>query len=186
MEKPGRVFKHLFECTYPVLPEHEEEIFFQHPTEAIKCNQLGVLYYDEERYASYHIDTGSVVREHQTWNKVKARLVGSKPKVIWECYYQEKLGNGIHFVYLNCNYLDLRKENLRIQSKLDAQTKMATTKAKSRFIQNSVEYLMKLESKHEKRGMDKTDLHKALQIPNWLSGARKRYTGPVSKYKVEK
>jgi hypothetical protein len=171
---------------YPTLPDLEEEIFYQHPTEAIKCNQLGVLYYDEERYVTYDVRSGSVVREHAAWNGVKARLVGSRPKVVWECYHQEKLGNGVHFVYMNSNPLDLSIENLKVHSKLDARTKLETSKVKSLFVKNSVEYLIKLEDKHKKRGMDKSDLHEALQIPNWLSGARSRYTGPVSKYKVEK
>lgn len=186
MEKPDRVFKHLFECVYPVLPEHEEEIFFQHPTEAIKCNQLGVLYYDEERYVTYDLRSGSIVREHAAWNGVKPRLIGSKPKVVWECYHNEKLGNGIHFFYVNSNPLDWTVENLLIQNRLDAKSRLEAGKSKSLFIKNSVEHLIKLEVKFKEKGIEKKELHQALQLPTWLSGARSRYTGPVSKYKVKK
>lgn len=176
--------KHWFECLYPTLEKKDKEIFFKHPFEDIKCNQLGVLYYDEERYVAYDSRTGSVVREHLAWNGKAVRVLGSRSKVVWECYHQEKLESGSHFIFMNCNTLDWSMENLLILSKLDANTKSEVTKARSEFIKNTVEHLVKLEAKYEKRGIEQKQLHDLLQIPNWLSGARSRYKGAKYAKKV--
>ena len=183
MARQDREYKHWFECLYPMLAEDEEEVFYQHPTEGIKCNQLGILFYDEDRYVAYDMVTGSVVREFGSYNGDKIRIVGAKPKIIWECYHQEKLGSGSHFLFLNGNPLDLTKENLLTVSKTDPITKAFATEARRRFIYNSVEHLVKLEAKYDKRGIDKDTLHKLLSLPNWLVGARKRWKGPVPKAK---
>jgi predicted metallo-beta-lactamase superfamily hydrolase len=179
MTKPDKVYKHLFECMYPVLKEKEKEIFFKHPTEDIKCNQLGVIYYDEERYVCYDTRTGSVIKELEKWNKKAARTIATKNKVIWECYHQDNLEAGTQFLFTNGNPLDLTKDNLLAITRLEPEVRKSASETKKRFIKNSVDYLVHMESKFEKRGMDKPALYEALQIPNWLLGARKRWTGPV-------
>jgi hypothetical protein len=130
--------------------------------------------------------TGSVVREFAAYNGDKIRVIGAKPKIIWECYHGKFLESGCHFLYLNGNTLDTTKENLLAVSKIDPITKAIATEAKLKFIRNTVEHLVKLEAKYEKRGIDKDTLHKLLHIPNWLVGARKRWKGPVPKAKVKK
>jgi len=185
MVKQDREFKHWFECMYPTLGEDEEEIFYQHPTEGIKCNQLGILFYDEERYVSYDMTTGSVVREFGAYNGDKIRVIGSKTKIIWECYHGKHLESGCHFLYLNGNPLDSTKENLLAVSKIDPITKAIATEVKLKFIRNTVEHLVKLEAKYDKRGIGKEALHKLLHIPNWLVGARKRWKGPVPKARLK-
>lgn len=164
-----------------MLHDLEEEIFFQHPSEEIKCNQIGMLYYNEEHYVAYDMRSGSVVRKYEDWNGKRVRLIGSKLKVIWECYHNQKLEAGAHFLFTNGNPLDLTMENVLAISRLDPHTKQEASKTKVRFIKNSVEHLVKLESKYEKRGIDKDTLHELLQIPNWLLGARSRYSGAIPK-----
>lgn len=183
MERQDREYKHWFECLYPVLGESEEEIFYHHPTEEIKCNQIGILFYSDERYVSYDMPTGSVVREFSSYNKGKMRIVGAKPKIIWECYYGRPLESGSHFLFLNGNPLDVSKDNLLAINKTDPTTKAIAIEVKREFIYNSVQHLVKLEEKYKKRGIDPETLHKLLIIPNWLSGARKRWKGPVPKAK---
>ena len=181
MERQDKEYKHWFECMYPVLKDKEKEIFYQHPLEDIKCNQLGVLYYNEERYTTYDLRSGSVVREHYAWNGVKAKIIGTKLKIIWECYHNNNLASGSQFLFTNGNPLDLTMENVLAINRIDEATKKEVTKIKARFIQNSVEHLIKLEAKYEKRGIEQKQLHDLLQIPNWLVGARKRYKGAIPK-----
>jgi hypothetical protein len=178
--------KNLFQAKFPTIEDHEEEIFFQHPKEDIKCNQLGVLYYDEDRYSVYTTVSGSTIREHEKYNKVGARSVGSKIKIIWECYHHETLETGAHFLFLNANPLDLTKENVLIISRIDPITKKEAAKAKSKFVSNSIDHLMVLERKFEKEGISNQQLHKLLQIPNWLACARKKYKGPAAKSRTRK
>jgi hypothetical protein len=185
MEKQDRDFEHWFECMYPTLRVDEEEIFYHHPIEEIKCNQLGVLYFDEDQYVAYDMVSGSVVRALNEKPGEKIRVVGAKPKVIWECYHNQKLESGSHFLYLNGNSLDCTKENLLAVSKTDPITKLHALQTKAKFIYNSVEHLVKLEAKYEKRGIDKDTLYKILSIPNWLGGARKKWKGPVPKAKLK-
>lgn len=173
--------KHFFQAKFPTIEDHEEEIFYQHPTEDIKCNQVGILYYDEDRYSAYSTLSGSVVREHQTYNGRAARLVGSKPKVIWECYHNRLLERGSHFLFLNANPLDLTKENLLTLIEIDPDIRKEAAKAKKKFIDNSMDHLIRLEKKFEKEGITNQQLHKMLQIPNWLSCARRKYKGPDAK-----
>ena len=173
--------KNLFQAKFPTLEDHEEEIFYQHPTEDIKCNQLGVLYYDEDRYSTYPTASGATVREHQKFNKEGARSVGSKIKIIWECYHQEILGIGAHCLFLNANPLDRTKENILMISKIDPATKKEASRAKAKFISNTVDHLITLERKFEKEGISNQQLHKLLQIPNWLTCARRKYKGPDAK-----
>ena len=186
MKKSVLEFKHWFECVYSKLEDHEEEIFFQHPVEEIRCNQLGILYYDESRYVSYDMRSGTVVREHGSYNGGRPRLVGTKQKVIWECFHNQILDPGCHFLYTNCNPIDFSIENLLAVPSIDKSFKLELLRKKNRFIKTSVEHLVKLETKYEKRDIDKNTLYELLQLPNWLLGARKKWTGPVPKALVKK
>ena len=173
--------KHWFETMLPELEPGEKEIFFKHPVEDIKCNQLGVIYYDEERYVCYETRSGSAVKELEKWNKKRARAVATKTKVIWECYHGDNLESGTQFLYTNGNPLDVTKENLLAITRLDATVRQNASKTKKQFINNSVDHLIKLEAKYKKRGIDSDLLHELLLLPNWLLGARKKWTGPVPK-----
>jgi len=170
---------HWFETMMPELEPGEKEIFFKHPVEDIKCNQLGVIYYDEERYVCYDTRTGSVVKEMEKWNKKLTRAVATKNKVIWECYHQDKLDAGTQFLFTNGNPLDVTKANLLAITKLDPAVRQNASKIKKQFINASVDHLVKLEAKYKKKGIEPDLLQDLLQLPNWLLGARKKWTGPV-------
>ena len=102
-----------FDALSPQLEDHEPEIFFQHPTEDIKCNQIGAIYYNEEKYFYLNVAIGGVIREAAYRPGEKSRRnVGSKVRVVWECYTGKVYdGPGTpHFFFGNGNLLDYREE----------------------------------------------------------------------------
>lgn len=167
--------RHLFEAKFPTLEDHEEEIFYQHPVEDIKVNQLGVIYCDDSIFGIYDKRGTAMVRILRT-----SRSIGTKCKVIFECY-TGKIVHSPHFFYANGNPLDLRKENLVMSGPLSAKEREPYLRVKNRFIKGSVEHLLKLEAKMEAVGVDKTELHQMLLLPQWLIGARGRYVAPAAK-----
>jgi len=162
--------EHLFQAKYPVLEPHEEEIFYHHPVEEIYCNQLGVLYYDEGVYSIYDKNESKQIRQQKT-----GRNIGSKMRVIWECYVGQ-IVSCPHFLYVNGNPLDTRFENIRKTSELSPKGKewAELQKTKKKFIQKTVEYLLKLEARAEKVGMDKEQLYQVLMLPSWIIIPRKK------------
>jgi len=160
--------KHFFESKFPMLEDHEEEIFFHHPLYDIKCNQIGVLYYDDEEFVLWQNCKGNTMQ-----NKKINRQIGSKTKIAWECYHGEIL-TGTHFLYANGNILDLRKENLLFQSNLSKQEQLRLAKIKKNYQIASALYLKTIETRVEKWGISKEELYDFLTIPSWLKGARKR------------
>ena len=161
--------RHLFEAKFPMLEEHEEEIFYQHPLYNIKVNQLGVIYCDDSEYGIYDKRGTCVIREHKT-----LKNCGNKPRVIWECYHGEILSNA-HFLFANANPMDTRKENLLVSSKIPVKEREIFLARKSRFVKESVEHLMKIEQRMEVVGVDKKQVYEILQLPYWLEAARVKY-----------
>jgi hypothetical protein len=157
---------------FPSLEDGEEEIFFPHPKHDIKVNQLGVIYCDNDKYGIYDkIDT-SMVRSQKTRNSV-----GTKTRIIWECYTGE-IVNTPHFFFVNANPLDTRFENMVLSGPLSVKERQPYLRTKSRFIQASVEHLMKIEARMERVGVDKDQLYDLLLLPQWLRSARKKYLPP--------
>lgn len=164
--------EHLFQAKFPVLEPHEEEIFYHHPVEEIYCNQLGALYFEEGTYIIYDKNESKLVRHMKT-----GKNVGSKMRIIWECYVG-KIVSGPHFLYVNGNPLDTRFENIRKTSEVSKEEWEILQKTKKRFIQKSVEYLLKLEARAEKIGVDKEQLYQILMLPYWLTSARLKHASP--------
>jgi hypothetical protein len=167
--------KHWFQALFPMLEEGEEEQFYQHPQYDIKCNQLGVLYCDETIFSIYDKRDTSMVRILKT-----GRSVGTKTKVIWECYTGQ-IVHTPHFFYVNGNPLDTRFENMIMSGPLSAKERAPYLRTKNRFIQASIEHLLKLESKMQGLGIDREQLYEMLLLPQWLKGARERYVPPAPK-----
>jgi hypothetical protein len=167
--------KHLFEAKFPSLEDHEEEIFYQHPVHDIKVNQLGVIYSDDGTFGIYDKRGTSMVRLLKTTNSV-----GTKCKVVWECYTGE-IVHSPHFFFANGNPLDLRRENLVMSGPLNNREREPYIRIKNRFIKASVEHLIKIETRMEAVGIDKTELYEMLLLPHWLIGARERYVAPAPK-----
>ena len=168
--------RHLFEAKFPSLEDHEEEIFYQHPVHDIKCNQLGVIYCDDGTFGVYDKRGTSMVRVTKT-----SISVGTKCKVVWECYTGETVFSP-HFFFANGNPLDLRRENLIMSGPLSAKEREPYLTTKNRFIKGSVEHLIKIETRMEAVGVDKTELYEMLLLPHWLIGARERYVAPAPKH----
>ena len=164
--------RHLFEAKYPTLEDHEEEIFYQHPVYDIKVNQLGVIYCDDTVYSIFEKRGTSVVRFLKS-----GKGLGNKTKIIWECYTGQS-AFAPHFFFANGNVLDTRFENLILCGPLSATARQPYIRIKRQFVQASVEHLMKLESRMEAVGIDRTQLEAILLLPQWLTGARERYTPP--------
>jgi hypothetical protein len=167
--------RHLFEAKFPTLEDHEEEVFYQHPVHDIKCNQLGVIYCDEGTFGVYDKRGTSMVRVTKTSNSV-----GTKPKVVWECYTGETVFSP-HFFFANANPLDLRRENLVMSGPLSAKEREPYIRIKRQFVQASVEHLVGLEARMEVQGIDRKQLYEMLLLPHWLTGARERYVPPTPK-----
>jgi len=162
--------KHLFQAKFPSLEDGEEEIFYQHPLYDIKVNQLGVVYCDNEVFGIYDKGDTSMVRHQKT-----KKAVGTKHRIIWECYSGE-IVHSPHFFYANGNPLDTRKENMILSGPLSAKERTPYLRIKTKFVQASVEHLVKLEAKMEAVGISKTELYAMLLLPHWLKGARSRWT----------
>ncbi len=166
----------IFDALSPMLEDHEEELFFQHPTLDIKCNQLGAVYYNEDKYMYLHNKQGGSFMETRS-----RKNLGSKVRVVWECYQgQTHSGSGSpHFFFANGNILDYRPENVFLSNDLLPKEKAQMAREKAKFILSSVQRLMELEIYYEKRGIKKEELHTAMLIPVWLVNARKRITPPL-------
>lgn len=163
-----------------MLEDDEEEVFFQHPVYEIKCNQLGVLYYDEEVYASYDKGGSSVVRKIETATTPRI-VLGTKQRVIWECY-MGRIFISPHFVYVNGNPLDTRFDNMKIVTDLPRKEWAKYQETKRKFIKASVLHLLEMEVRMQKMGLTKEELHSFLLLPNWLVAARGRQDLPPKQY----
>lgn len=168
--------RHWFEAKFPSLEDHEEEIFFPHPVYDIKVNQLGVLYCDNDKYGVYDNVDNSMVREQST-----RRSLGTKTRIIWECYTGGLVFTP-HFFYVNGNPLDTRFENMVLSGPVSAKDRQPYLRTRARFIQASVEHLIKLENRMEKVGVDREQLYDMLLLPQWLKGARAKYLPPRPKH----
>jgi hypothetical protein len=168
--------RHWFEAKFPSLEDHEEEIFFPHPVYDIKVNQLGVIYCDNDKYGIYDKVDTSMVREQAT-----RRSLGTKTRIIWECYTGVLVFTP-HFFYVNGNPLDTRFENMVLSGPVSAKDRQPYLRTRARFIQASVEHLIKLEDRMEKVGVDREQLYDMLLLPQWLKGARAKYLPPRPKH----
>jgi len=65
---------------------------------------------------------------------------------------------------------------------LSATARQPYLRTKARFIQASVEHLIKLEDRMEKVGVDREQLYDMLLLPQWLKGARAKYLPPRPKH----
>lgn len=164
--------KHWFEAMFPMLEDGEKEIFYQHPEHDIKVNQLGVIYCDNDKYGIYDKVDTSMVR-----SQITRRSLGTKTRIIWECYTGELVFTP-HFFFVNANPLDTRKENMVLSGPLSTKDRQPYLRTRARFTQASVEHLMKIEDRMEKVGVDKAQLYDLLLLPQWLRSARKKYLPP--------
>jgi hypothetical protein len=161
--------EHLFECMFPSLEDHEQEVFYQHPTWPIKCNQLGVLYYDEAIISAYEKKDKLNIT-----HKATLEFCGTKPKVVWECYHGKEV-KGSQFHYVNANPYDLRKENLVLAHGMTQGESARLNRVKRRFRKATLARLLEIESKMHGMGFTSTDTWEILKIPYWLEVERRKF-----------
>lgn len=174
--------RHYFEALSPQLEEHEEEIQFPHPTEDLYCNQLGIIFYNEEKYYMVHASSGITLRhtDAQSGHQTK-RAVGAKARIVWECYNSTgKTMTHPHFYHKNGNVLDFSYGNIVTAEDLTSKERMIVANKRRKFIHESVRYLIQLEKKHEE-GMGIEELYKSLMLPDWLINQRQKLTGAPPK-----
>ncbi len=171
--------KHIFEAKFPTLEDQEEEVFYQHPIHDIKCNQLGALYYEESKFAVYEKGDTSVVRD-----QITRKNCGSKLRVIWECYTGEIFPSP-HFLFVNANPLDTRRENLVLSKPLTLAEREPYLRKRRKFVIESVKHLIKIEERMAKMGVEKEQLYAMLMLPYWLRSAReKNLEAPVQEERL--
>lgn len=165
-------FTNYFNALSPTLEENEEEIIYTHPVlEGISCNQLGALYADEDKYKVKPSRAGLTIEDK------KGLVVGTKIKLVWECYRGiSSVGIPGKFIYhVNANVYDFTPDNIKRQHELTKQEISVIYKTKNDFIYASVLKFIEIENKYADRGLDKEDLFNMFTIPKWLSLARNRY-----------
>ena len=174
--------KHYFEALSPQLEEDEEEIFFHHPTEDLYCNQLGIIFYNEEKYYMVHTSAGTTLRytDRESGHQTK-RAVGAKARIVWECYNSSgKTMTHPHFYHRNGNVMDFSYGNVVTAEDLTSKERMMVAGKRRRFIQESIRYLIQLEKKHEE-GMGIEALYQSLMLPDWLVNGRQKLDGAPPK-----
>ena len=173
---------HFFEALPPQLEPHEEEIIYPHPTwPGVSCNQLGIVYIDDEIYTSLHYFNSPFFRSI----KAPHFNLGAKPVVVYECYHGTRI-KGKMIYHINGNVYDYRKENLLVCGDLKNPLTKVAKENKSSFILKSVQHLVKLENKFIKEGISNQELHETLMLPPWLIAARKKYKDGALVFKKEK
>jgi len=168
--------KHLFEARVPILEEGEEEMFYQHPLHNFKCNQLGALFIEDERYQLCYSTGGTYIRTKRRVDGVWRFMdnIGQKQRLVWECYEGRLLESGKQFLFVNGNPLDFSYGNLVLTTSKKDDFMVEVLNRKKRFVWESIEHLKKLEVKYEKKGVEKQDLYDLLMLPIWLKAARKK------------
>ena len=158
-----------------MLEDHEEEIIYIHPSGEFSCNQLGVLYYDEDKYVLLENVNGSYMKTTDRKNLSK----GTKLRLVWECYHNQiyPTKNSPHIYQANANVYDFTQENLILASSLNKYWQRDLNSVRKEFISKSIDHLIKIENRWSLLGVSKEEVWTMLVIPYWLVGARKRYAG---------
>ena len=177
----------LFDAKSPMLEEDEKEVFYQHPVYDIKCNQLGALYLNDDKYYLVQSALGTYVRIKEANADSNFRdNIGMKQKMVWECYNNIHLTSGKQFYHVNGNILDFSYDNLIPTGYLEEKLMAPIISRKKKFVKSSVERLLELEVKYEKRGIEKEQLYELLQLPPWLIKERKKLTTLQTKPKIKR
>ena len=152
----------LFDCLYPQLEDHEEEIIYQHPIYPdIKCNQIGVLYYDESKYAT-GVNHG--IPSLRTIKSNNNKFIGSKWRMCWECYHGKEapsLVNLWDFNPYNCT-----KENLYLTKEIPKNEYQYRLHLRKKFAAKTIEKLEAFAARHDHMTIDEIKAH--FQLPVFL------------------
>lgn len=165
---------HFFNATYPVLEDHEEEIWYNHFQLPLKCNQLGLLIFDDD----FDVQYNSIKGDYSVKTGTSKRSLGTRQKLVWECYYGIACV-GSMVMFKDANPFNLTQENLwRVES---GSTFKRYNAIKNEFTQKTFEYLSEKAKKYEERGVDIKDYIEILALPLWLEKICKRQLRGLAK-----
>lgn len=168
----------LFDAKIPVLEDHEEEILFFHPIwKGIKCNQLGVVYFDEEKYSSIGLFPNITYRTLKSPHTV----LGTKEVVVYECYYGGDFKRK-QFYHVNGNPYDFTPDNLIPTNDYKHPRREEAKENKKRFLEKTLHHLVRLEEKFNKEGISNQELHDFLMLPLWIRNARRIFRDGKIRY----
>jgi hypothetical protein len=155
-----------FEQVLPKLEDDEEEIWFTHPTENIKCNQIGFLDFDDQEYMTVDLPYKSCyIRKKNSAGKFVISI-GTKCNVVWECYNQKTTKTRI--LHANHNENDYTFDNLHCTVGETPYEKVVRNKKKREWETRSAEILLEKEASMAAKGLTKETYRALLMIPSWL------------------
>jgi hypothetical protein len=155
-----------FEQVLPKLEDDEEEIWFTHPTENIKCNQIGFLVYDDQEYMMVDLPHKSCYLRKKNPAGKFIISIGTKCNVVWECYHQKTTKTRI--LHANHNENDYTFDNLHCTVGETAYEKVLRNKEKREWETRSAEILLEKEAAMAAKGLDKSTYRAFLMLPEWL------------------
>lgn len=149
---------------HPVLEDGEIEESYVHPLHQIYTNQIGMLmpvdpdfYLDQ--YTNGYISIGS--------DTVKSKSLGSKAKLVYECYTGKSVQNG--FVYhVNANSLDYTPENLALSTTGTGEGYKTYRKLLELIENRTVSYMLVRSEKLLKNNQDPVRYWELAQVPTKL------------------
>ena len=159
---------HYFECVLPRLEDDEEEIWFPHPVLDVKCNQLGILVFDEVEFSllESHNKT-SYLRQIDLKTNKYIVSAGTKANLAWECYHQRVTNSRI--IHKNHNEWDFTMPNLYSPAEETPYEKVLRYKQKREWETRSAEVLLEKETSMAAKGLDKDTYRAFLMLPSWLT-----------------
>ena len=158
-----------FQCVLPSLEPNEEEIWFQHPTESLKCNQLGVLFFDEEEYSMVHLPPkGCYLRKRNEAGQFYISI-GTKSNIVWECYHQTQ--TKCRIIHLNYNEIDFTISNLYSIAEETPYQNIVRNKKRRAWEKESAHVLLRKEAAAAAKGLDRETYRALMRFPAWLISA---------------
>lgn len=168
------VVNHFFDAKYPVLEDHEEEIFYTHPVWTdVQVNQLGVIFFDEDKY-TVNLDPRDQYRIRKK-GETDVYCLGNKAKIAMECFSGINL-KGYNFFHVDGNPLNNTFKNL-IFFVNKGNGIEPYKKQKREFIKRTLEYMKSREPQIIKRGITPIDYWEALNLPKYIMEAWKKEYG---------
>lgn len=153
-----------------MIGEGEEEKFWRHPVHPIRCNQIGLLYVDEDYDVKYQDGRKEVVayrhseRQKGDYDWIEA---GHPLRVMFECWAGRQVKYSA-FVFADGNPLNTTQENLVRKGEVNLQKWKDAYCATADFRTRSLEYMRKKDEILHKRGVDPVNYWSSFGLPIWL------------------
>lgn len=180
--------KHLFECVTPPPPDEIRE--YEHPDLPIKCDDLGVFYFNfpheinpEWLIYADGLDRITVNKNYDVhlskleWQRIwkgkkfhgKASTIslGNRTALMYECFTHNLIGS-THINHFNHNPWDCRKENLFSHHEVPTEYphRVEWTKERAMFLNETTKEINKRIIKYHSRGCDPLKWLELIKLPN--------------------